>query len=129
MTAWFDDKFNNEVTARLLYERVYKKLARGGQPNSSMIKSGIKGLKFHLDYLDWILERRRWLAGDEMTIADFSGAAHFSTLDYIGDIDWSRSGPIREWYEKIKSRPAFRCLLVDYVPGFVPSKHYADLDF
>ena len=36
--------------------------------------------------MDWILERRRWLAGDEMTIADFAGAAHFSTRarpDYL----------------------------------------------
>ena len=76
-----------------------------------------------------MLEKRRWLAGDTMTIADFAGAAHFSILDYLGDIDWSMSESIKIWYSKIKSRPAFRSLLKDYLPGFAPPDHYADLDF
>ena len=41
-------------------------------------------------------------------------------------------GPLRrlkDWYAKIKSRPAFRSLLADQVPGFRPAAHYADLDF
>ena len=126
---WFDDTFHNSVTSKLLYQRVNKKLRRTGQPDSVLIKSGISELKFHLDYLDKVLEDRRWLAGDTMTIADFAGAAHFSTLDYIGDIDWSRSESIKIWYSKIKSRPAFRSLLKDYLPGFAPPDHYADLDF
>ena len=32
LTAWFDDKFHNEVTANLVYERVNKKLAKTGYP-------------------------------------------------------------------------------------------------
>lgn len=129
LSAWFDDKFHNEVTSKLLYQRVNKKLSKMGHPDSMIIKSGISKLKFHIDYLDWLLEDRRWFAGDQMTIADFSGAAHLSALDYIGDIDWSRSEAIKNWYAKIKSRPAFRSLLTDYLPGFVPPVHYSDLDF
>ncbi|MCC5956341.1 MAG: glutathione S-transferase family protein, partial [Natronohydrobacter sp.] len=34
-----------------------------------------------------------------------------------------------EWYAKIKSRPAFRTLLADTLPGMPPPAHYADLDF
>ena len=128
-TYWFDDTFHNSVTSKLLYQRVNKKLSTTGQPDSILIKSGISELKFHLVYLDKVLEERRWLAGDTMTIADFAGAAHFSTLDYIGDIDWSLSESIKMWYAKIKSRPAFRSLLKDYLPGFTPPDHYADLDF
>ena len=128
-TYWFDDTFHKNVTSKLLYQRVNNKLSKTGQPDSVLIKSGISALKFHVDYLDKVLEERRWLAGDHMTIADFAGAAHFSTLDYIGDIDWSRSESIKNWYAKIKSRPAFRSLLKDYLPGFTPPEHYADLDF
>ena len=54
---------------------------------------------------------------------------HFSTLDYLSDIDWSRSNAVKDWYAKIKSRPAFRNLLVDQVSGFPPPVHYNDLDF
>ncbi len=79
--------------------------------------------------MGWLLEQRRWLAGDRMTIADFSAAAQLSCLDYISDIDWARNEAVHDWYAKIKSRPAFRPLLSDLVPGFVPPANYADLDF
>lgn len=129
LVAWFDDKFHSEVTSKLLYERVNKKLTKEGYPDSGNVKAGAKAIKFHLDYMGWLLEERRWLAGNAMTLADFAAAAHLSCLDYISDVDWNRNEGVREWYAKIKSRPAFRSLLADQVPGFPPAAHYADLDF
>ena len=79
--------------------------------------------------MTWLLDNRRWLAGDAMTLADFAAAAHLSSLDYISDVDWNRSAAVKDWYAKIKSRPAFRSILADTVPGFIPPRHYADLDF
>jgi len=129
LVSWFDDKFHNEVTSKLLYERVNKKIMGQGFPDSKNIKEGSKNIKYHIDYMAWLLEHRRWLAGEVMTLADFAAAAHFSTLDYLSDIDWSRSNAVKDWYAKIKSRPAFRNLLVDQVSGFPPPLHYNDLDF
>jgi glutathione S-transferase len=129
LCAWFDDKFHTEVTANLLYERVNKKLMGRGYPDSQKIKAGASAIKFHLDYLAWLLEHRRWLAGNAMTLADFTAAAHLSSLDYISDVDWDRAPTVKDWYAKIKSRPAFRPLLADQVPGFPGARHYADLDF
>ena len=129
LVAWFDDKFHAEVTANLLYERVNRKLTKTGYPVSANVKAGAKAIKFHLDYMAWLLDRRRWLAGDAMTLADFAAAAHLSSLDYISDVDWDRHAVVKDWYAKIKSRPAFRSLLVDQVSGFPPPAHYADLDF
>jgi glutathione S-transferase len=129
LTAWFDDKFYHEVTAKLLGERLTKKVMGMGYPESTHIKAGAKAIKFHLDYMAWLLDQRRWLAGDAMSLADFSAAAQLSCLDYISDVDWNRHEVLKDWYAKIKSRPAFRTLLADQVPGFPPPKHYADLDF
>ncbi|WP_424932794.1 glutathione S-transferase family protein [Amaricoccus macauensis] len=129
LAAWFDCKFHNEVTANLLYERVNKKLARTGYPEGTKIRAGRQNINFHLDYIGWLIEHRRWLAGDSLTIADFAAAAHLSCLDYTSDIDWTRNTGLHEWYSKIKSRPAFRSILADLVPGFTPPVHYADLDF
>ena len=100
-----------------------------GYPESRAIKAGAKAVKYHLDYMGWLLDQRRWLAGNAMSLADFAAAAHLSSLDYISDVDWNRNENVREWYAKIKSRPAFRSLLADNVPGFPPPAHYADLDF
>jgi len=129
LVAWFDDKFHREVTSNLLYERVNKKMMGQGYPDSAAIKAGGKNIKFHLDYMAFLLEQRSWLAGDQMSLADFAAAAHLSSLDYISDVDWNRSAVVKDWYAKIKSRPAFRGVLADYVSGFPPARHYADLDF
>lgn len=129
LVSWFDDKFHHEVTSKLLYERVNKKISGQGYPDSSNVKAGAKAIKYHLDYMGWLLDMRRWLAGDSMSLADFAAAAHLSSLDYISDVDWDRNANVREWYSKIKSRPAFRSILADQVPGFPPPAHYADLDF
>jgi len=129
LVGWFDDKFHAEVTSQLLYERVNKKLTKRGYPDSTAIKSGARAIKYHLDYMAWLLDHRRWLAGDMMTLADFTAAAHLSSLDYISDVDWNRQASVKDWYAKIKSRPAFRGILADQVTGFPPPAHYADLDF
>jgi len=106
LVAWFDDKFHHEVTSKLLYERVNKKVMGHGYPDSANVKAGAKAIKYHLDYMGWLLDQRRWLAGDTMTLADFAAAAHLSALDYISDVDWDRSEVVKDWYAKIKSRPS-----------------------
>ncbi len=129
IAAWFDGKFHAEVTSRMLGERVFKKLRGGGVPDSAAVKAGSKAIKYHLGYMTMLLETRRWLAGPDMTLADFAAAAHLSCLDYVSDVPWDKYESVKDWYAKIKSRPAFRSLLADQVPGFRPSEHYADLDF
>jgi len=129
LVGWFDDKFQRDVTENLLYERVNKKMMGRGYPESANVKAGAKAIKYHLDYMDWLLDQRRWLAGDAMTLADFAAAAQLSSLDYISDVDWNRSDNVRQWYAKIKSRPAFRSGPADHVPGFPPPAHPAAWDF
>ena len=127
--AWFDDSFYHEVTLKILGERVNKKLTKTGYPDSKLVKEGVTRIKYHLDYMAHLLDHRRWLAGDMMTLADFAAAAQLSSVDYTSDVDWNRSAVVKDWYAKIKSRPAFRALLADQIAGFPPPPHYSDLDF
>ncbi len=129
LVAWFDDKFHHEVTKNLVYERVNKKVMRAGYPDGKAVKAGATAIKYHLRYMEWLLDHRRWLAGDRMTMADFAAAAHISCLDYISDVDWTSSQPVKDWYATLKSRPAFRSILSDHVSGFAQPPHYANLDF
>lgn len=82
-----------------------------------------------MHYFNWLFATRQWLAGPVLTLADFALAAHLSSLDYLGDVDWETSIETRQWYARIKSRPAFRALLSDRVAGMPPHAGYADLDF
>lgn len=129
LVAWFDDKFNAEVTTKLMGERVFRKVMGTGYPDSANVKAGSRAVKYHLDYMHWLLDQRRWLAGNEMSLADFAAAAHLSCLDYVSDVDWNRSAIVKDWYAKIKSRPAFRSILADQISGFPQPAHYNDLDF
>ena len=129
LVGWFDDKFFHEVTRNLVYERVHKKVTGGGYPDGRAVKTGATNIKFHIRYMDWLLDHRRWLAGDRLSMADFAAAAQLSCLDYISDVDWSLSAPVKDWYATVKSRPAFRSILADQVFGFPQPPHYANLDF
>ena len=129
LVAWFDEKFGPEVTINLVDEKIMKRFLGMGEPNSSAIRAGHANIHQHLDYIGWLMERRKWLAGDHFSLADIAAAAHLSAVDYLGDVPWGDHESAKEWYMKVKSRPAFRPLLADSIPGCPPPKHYADLDF
>ena len=44
-------------------------------------------------------------------------------------VPWSEHEDAKLWYQRVKSRPSFRPLLADLLPGAPPPPHYADLDF
>ena len=129
VAAWFDGKFDLEVTRKLNGEKYFKRLSGVGHPDAAALRAGYAHLREHLRYLGWLAETRKWLAGSVLSLADLTAAAHLSVLDYQGDVDWTVSPAARDWYARIKSRPGFRPLLSDRIPGFSPPPHYADLDF
>lgn len=129
LVAWFDGKFASEVTNNLYGEKYLRRLTSRGIPDPGAIRTGYTALRYHLEYLGWLAETRKWLGGHSLSVADFAAAAHLSTLDFIGEIDWSLSPAVKDWYARMKSRPSFRGVLADRVPGTTPPAHYADLDF
>jgi glutathione S-transferase len=129
LVAWFDGIFARDVTRPLYGEKIFKRLAGRGNPDAGLLRAGYANLRGHLEYLGWIAETRRCLAGADWTLADFAAAAHLSVLDYGGDVDWSVSPAAKDWYARVKCRPSFRPLLADRVPGIEPPTHYDDLEF
>ena len=133
LVGWFDVKFYTEVTEPVLTEKVIRRFvasATGSSaPSMGRVRTGLQLLKSHLDYIGSLAEERSWLAGDNLTLADLAAAAHISAIDYLGDVPWTEHPVAQTWYQRIKSRPSFRVLLADTVPGVAASAHYADLDF
>ena len=64
LTEWFDVKMNAEVTEHLLGEKMLRRLEGHHTPNSQAIRAGHANLPHHLDYIGYLVERRRWLAGE-----------------------------------------------------------------
>lgn len=129
LQSWFNRKFYYEVSNAIIKEKVIKFFSKDGTPNSEIVRSAKINLTTHMQYIKLLLDRHKWLASDEISMADFAAAAHLSVIDYLGDIFWEKYPEVKEWYALIKSRPSFRWLLADRILGFMPAKHYNNLDF
>lgn len=133
LVDWFNSKFYAEVSGFLVQEKVYKRFMAveqgGGAPDMELVRAARNNIRYHLRYIGWLTAHRNWLAGDQLSYADFAAAAQLSSVDFLGDVPWSEDEGAKNWYARIKSRPSFRSILADRVPGLTPSPVYADLDF
>ena len=129
LCIWFDIKFYREVSEHLLGEKLMKRFLGLGEPSSEAIRAGHANMDTHLSYIGYLADQRAWLGGDRFSLADIAAAAQLSCLDYLGDVPWEDYQEAKQWYARIKSRPSFRSLLGDHIPGAPPPRHYADLDF
>ncbi len=133
LVEWFMHKFEDEVTTYFVHERIYKleipPARGGGAPDSQILRAARQNIRHHLRYTEWLAGSRDWLGGDRLTFADLACAAALSAIDYLGEVPWDDAPHVKQWYQRVKSRPAFRGLLADKVPGLPPSPVYADLDF
>ena len=129
IVAWFNNKFHHEVESTIVFEKIMKVFIGKGMPDANILRVGRKNLLVHLQYVDWLSKNRDWLAGDNYSAADISAAASLSILDYLGEIKWRDYSFAKEWYARVKSRPSFRSVLLDKIPGLLPPKYYRDLDF
>ena len=133
LMSWFNEKFYEEASGPLVTERIYKRHMSpsqgGGAPSTEVLRAAKSNTRFHLAYIGWLARTRNFLAGDRLTYADLAAAAHLSAIDYLGDVPWSEDDAAKAWYVRIKSRPAFRPLLNEWLAGVPASAHYVDLDF
>lgn len=132
--AWFDDRFTAEVDAYILAEKVERAVLSQteydvGPADPEVLREGRAHLNEHMTYLTTLLEKRDWLAGRRFSLGDISAASHLSCLDFLGEVSWRDYPIVKDWYQKIKSRPTFRSLLGDRQAGLRPPRHYTDLDF
>ena len=129
LTAWFDEQFFGQVTAPLMYERMEKRLVHRMTPDGAVVREAMKNANQLLDYVDYLLDHRNWLAGPTLSLADLAATAHISVCDYLGGIDWRGHEQTKAWYSGLKSRPSFRPLLSERMEVIVPPPYYDKVDF
>lgn len=129
LVSWFDVKLHADVVGPLIEERMRKRLASREPPDTKMLREAMKVANGHLDYMDYLLDHRRWLAGPVLSLADLAAAAQLSVADYLGGIDWRGHKQTTEWYAVMKSRPSFRPLLGERMEVIAPPPHYDKVDF
>jgi glutathione S-transferase len=129
---WAMGPFHEQVTQRIVYEKAAPRYTGAGfsrAPDMNVIRAGREELKISLKAIGVAAESNGNLACRDTTLGDLAVAAHLSALDYFGEVPWTDFPTAAEWYVRLKSRPAFRSILADRVPGQPPVSHYAELDF
>ena len=128
---WAMGPLHENVTRKVVYEKASQRFTGASAkraPDMMLIRDGREALKTALAEIGAAADRNGYLAARECTLGDFAVAAHISALDYFGEVPWAEYPPATEWYMRMKSRPSFRSLLADRVPGQPPISHYAELD-
>lgn len=127
---WFDHKFFNEVSKNLLNERYFNRFYKNRPaPSTKVIMTCKHNLEVHLSYMEYLLSTRKYLVGNQLTIADFAAAGQISSLDYFGDINWRNHNLVKDWYALVKSHKSFSKILKDKLPGILPPVGYSRIDF
>lgn len=130
LTEWAGTAFWRAATAPVLEERFLKAVFRTGGPDVARLRAASEAARRLLSEIGPLIDSRGWLAGDRLSLADFALAAQLSVLDYLGDRPFGPGAdPVRDAYQIVKSRPAFRGLLRDRSPRLPPSDAYQELDF
>ena len=129
LVAWFDGPFYVEVVKPLMDERMKKRLIHRQSPDAKALREAMRQANNHLDYIDYLLDHRRWLAGSSLSLADLAAAAHLSVADYLGGVDWQGHEQTKAWYAGLKSRPSFRPMLSERMEVVGPPSHYDKVDF
>ncbi|MBK6719348.1 MAG: glutathione S-transferase family protein [Sphingomonadales bacterium] len=129
LTSWFDEQFYANVVAPLMHERMLNRILHRSTPDGATLREAMKSANQLMDYVDWLLDHRNWLAGATLSLADLAAAAHISVADYLGGIDWRSHEPTKAWYSGLKSRPSFRPLLNERMDGVAPPDYYDKVDF
>ncbi|HKT13931.1 MAG TPA: glutathione S-transferase family protein, partial [Allosphingosinicella sp.] len=129
LVAWFDDRLYGDVVQPMMDERMRKRLVNRDPPDTRILREAMKVANSHLDYIDYLLDHRRWMAGPVLTLADLTAAAHLSVADYLGGLDWRGHKQTVDWYAVMKSRPSFRSFLGERMEVIAPPPHYDKVDF
>ncbi len=115
---WFNSQFYRDYGYGLIYPQLFPNLKRSSEEaQNATVNWGKENTRRWLQVLnDHILGRKRYLCGDEISIADYFGAA----IIQVGEVIRCNFAPypnIARWLDTMKSRPSY-AKIYEAVHGF-----------
>lgn len=77
------------------------------QQSKELSPDGIRRAHEAVGFLNAFLEKSEWVAGDQLTIADFNIAATISALNIIVPIDENKYPNVVKWFANIEKVPSY----------------------
>ena len=94
-------------TGAFAFENLFKKMFMKQDADPVALAAGEKEWKLFAPILNAQLEGRKFLLGDELTLADFSVGACFSYAEASG-LPWNEFTHIKAWWGRLNEIPAWK---------------------
>jgi glutathione S-transferase len=104
--SWQLEHWGPEACAPLIIQRVVKVFLNLGPPDPAVVANGTEAFHREARVLDAHLSQQPYLAGDDMTLADFSVAAPLF-LAAKAELPVAPYGNVRDWFARVSALPAW----------------------
>lgn len=104
--SWSAQHFTRQAGA-LYFEYIIKPRFGLGAPDQAAVDAALVEFRKFAAVLDGHLQGRRWLVGDEMTVADFSVAVTLSHAERA-HIPLNEFSDVRRWHDRLNELEAWR---------------------
>ena len=105
--SWQLQHWGKDAFDPLLFERVVKRFFNWGPPDAAVVERGTEAFHREAQVLDAHLSKQRYLAGNDLTLADFSIAAPLFHAQ-AADFPLTPYAQIREWFGRVSALPAWQ---------------------
>ncbi|KAF8711471.1 hypothetical protein AX14_013276 [Amanita brunnescens Koide BX004] len=97
--------------SRIAWEKVCKHFYSGLQTDEAQVEKHVATLSERLDVYEQILSKQKYLAGDELTLADLFHLPFGTKLYAAGHGDLIDSRPhVKSWFEKLTKRESWQAV-------------------
>jgi len=109
--CWSEALNFSDSAGKAYYEKAIKPY-RGLTPDTAVFDAHIATLNAKLDVYDKILSKQKYLAGDEITLADLSHISVGSALPKTGvnPLEDEKRPNVLRWWKDITSRPSWQAV-------------------
>jgi len=99
----FDQQCNT-----IIFESIIKKTAFGKDPDTENVKQATERLAAKLDVYEKLLSKQKYIAGDELTLADLYHLGGGSLLPKCG-VNVIQDRPnVARWFDEVSNRPSWQ---------------------
>ncbi|KAF8072249.1 glutathione S-transferase [Lyophyllum atratum] len=92
-----------------VYEKLFKPY-HGLTPDQAVVDEHLKKLDAKLDAYEVILSKQKYLAGDELTLADLFHLPYGALLEAAGSNIMETKPNVARWFKDITSRPSWQAV-------------------
>jgi glutathione S-transferase len=107
---WFNSNFYRDWGYNLCYPQLFPHHKRQTDEAHRMtLEWGLKNSQFWLGVLNdnWLGDGRKWLTGDQITIADYFAGSIAALGEMVGS-DFSKYPNVRAWLDRVKALPNWK---------------------